>query len=57
MSGVRVVIAAVLGGYAWEAFKGSSSVAHGWVRGSKSNARESEARALAELERAARGTT
>lgn len=51
MSGTKVIISAANGGYAWEAVAGERQLAHGWVRGSKSNAREAAARALADLEK------
>lgn len=51
--GTKVIIYAENGGYAWEAVAGESSLAHGWVRGSKSNAREAASRALADLARTA----
>lgn len=53
MSAPKVIIYAENGGYAWEAVVGDRQLANGWVRGSKSNAREAAARALADLARTA----
>lgn len=49
MAEPKVIIYAENGGYAWEAVDGGAKLAHGWVRGSKANAREAAARALADL--------
>lgn len=51
--GTKVTIYAENGGYAWEAVAGERKLANGWVRGSKSNAREAASRALADMARTA----